>query len=240
MRVIADFHTHTIASGHAFNTVEELVQAARKRGIKYLAITDHGPKMPGGPHEYYFYNMKVLPERMHGVRLLKGIEANIISSKGELDLDEYQLRILDLVIASSHEIVTPENLGIVKNTKMLLKVLENKYVDVLGHLENPKFPVNIPQVVGAAKEASKIVEINNASFTVARKGSYEACVAIMKEIKQNKMLTMINSDAHIGQMLGEISTAWKVAEEVGIKREQVINFSKELTEKFIANKKNKF
>jgi putative hydrolase len=240
MKLIADLHVHSVASGHAFNTIEELARAARRKGLKYLAITDHGPDMPDGPHEYFFFNLKILPEKIHGVRILKGIEADVISKTGQLDLDDAYLRTLDIVIASCHDLVSPEKLGVDENTAMLKKVIENKYVDILGHLENPLFPVQIREIVGAAKEAGKIIEINNASFTIARKGSYNACVEIMRELRDNKMRTVINSDAHITGLVGEISAAWKVAQEVGIKREQVINFDKGLMEEFLDKKKISF
>ncbi|MFC1517954.1 phosphatase [Candidatus Margulisiibacteriota bacterium] len=239
MKPIADFHVHTIASGHAFSTIEELAAAAKKKGLKYLGIAEHGPAMPGGPHEYYFHNLKILPEKIHGVRILKGIEANIISKKGELDLREVFLKRMEIVIASCHIVVTPQKMSAEENTRIYLNVLENKNIDVLGHIENPAFPIKVKEVVGAAKESGKIVEINNASFTVARKGSYDTCVEIMKELKQNNMKVMINSDAHISNLVGAIKEAWQIAKEIGIKKEQVINFSEELTEEFLSQRRSR-
>ena len=111
MKIRADLHTHTVASGHAYSTVEEIARAARKKGLKIVAITDHGPKMPDGPHNYYFYNLRALPEKMHGVRILKGVEANIISKNGQLDIDTALLASYEVVIASVHVIASPENLS---------------------------------------------------------------------------------------------------------------------------------
>ena len=71
MKIEADLHTHSVASGHAYSTISELALAAAERGLKMIAITDHGPAIPGGPHLYHFSNLKVLPEYLHGVRLLK-------------------------------------------------------------------------------------------------------------------------------------------------------------------------
>ena len=53
MKLVADLHLHTIASGHAYSTIEEYVARAKKIGLKAIAITDHGPAMPGGPHQYH-------------------------------------------------------------------------------------------------------------------------------------------------------------------------------------------
>lgn len=59
MHIEVDSHTHTVASGHADNTLEENAEAATARSIKLLALTDHGPAMPGAPHLWYFLNMGV-------------------------------------------------------------------------------------------------------------------------------------------------------------------------------------
>ena len=53
----ADLHTHTIASGHAKNTIKEMVESARSRGLKLYGITDHGVTMPGTCNEEYFSNL---------------------------------------------------------------------------------------------------------------------------------------------------------------------------------------
>ena len=47
MKIIADTHAHTLASGHAYSTIREMAAAARKRGLKALALTEHAPEMPG-------------------------------------------------------------------------------------------------------------------------------------------------------------------------------------------------
>ena len=58
MRVEIDTHTHTLASGHAYNTLNEMAQAAADKGLKGLAITEHAPEMPGTCHLFYFQKFK--------------------------------------------------------------------------------------------------------------------------------------------------------------------------------------
>ena len=82
MKLKIDLHSHTVSSGHAYSTLIENVQAAEKLGFEALATTDHGPSMPGAPHEYHFYNLLSLPKRIGNVRILRGIEANIIDRQG--------------------------------------------------------------------------------------------------------------------------------------------------------------
>lgn len=60
MNYVLDTHTHTIASGHAYNTMTEMMQAAVDKDLELLCITDHAPEMPGGPHLFYFSNSDMI------------------------------------------------------------------------------------------------------------------------------------------------------------------------------------
>ena len=73
MKIIADTHCHTIASTHAYSTWLENIHAAKEVGLSYLAITDHGPTMPGSPGKWYFKNLKIIPHKVDGVYLLTGV-----------------------------------------------------------------------------------------------------------------------------------------------------------------------
>ena len=81
MKIEIDTHTHTIVSGHAYNTMKEMVQAAADKGLKGIAITDHAPEMPGSTHSYYFMNVFVVPRKMCGIDLLLGAELNIMNNQ---------------------------------------------------------------------------------------------------------------------------------------------------------------
>ena len=104
MKIIADTHTHTLMSGHAASTAMEHIMVAKQKGLRFLAITDHTGIMPGSPNEVYFSTLcNSLPEEYDGVYLLRGCEANIIDANGTLDLPEWILKRLDLVIASKFD-----------------------------------------------------------------------------------------------------------------------------------------
>lgn len=236
MKIKADLHTHSVASGHAYSTLEELTKAARRKGLKMLAVTDHAPAMPDGPHEYYFYNMRAWPEYLNGVRLLKGVEVDIISASGKLDLPTVYLAAMDIVIASAHITVSPANLSKKKNTEMYLKVIQNPHVDILGHIENPTLKLDYPAVIKAAKKYGKLVEINNASFTVARHGSYNNCLEIMRILKEENMPVVINSDAHISSSVGEVGKALPLALQQGIKKENILNLNARRTAEYFGIK----
>ena len=87
-KVLLDAHTHTIASGHAYSSLQEMVQAAADKGVQYLGITEHGPSVEGTCPILYFKNMFVVPREMYGVRVMMGCEVNILDTEGHLDLNE--------------------------------------------------------------------------------------------------------------------------------------------------------
>ena len=102
--IIADLHTHTIASTHAYSTVTEMVQAAAAKGLYALAITDHARTMPGAPREWYFSSLYELPLHYRGVMTLAGIEANVLDFEGHIDLEKKDGERLDWVVASIHHL----------------------------------------------------------------------------------------------------------------------------------------
>ncbi len=103
MNDILDLHTHTIASGHAYNTLYEMARSASEKGVGLLGVTDHAPRIPGACHPFHFINFKVVPRTLFGVRLLLGCELNIIDYSGNIDLEPRYQKGLDFAIASIHE-----------------------------------------------------------------------------------------------------------------------------------------
>ena len=89
MKHLTDTHAHSVASTHAYSTVEEYFRAASEKGLQLFSITDHGPEMPDSPHPWHFGNMRVLPRQRYGVAMLRGVEANILASaERRLDVND--------------------------------------------------------------------------------------------------------------------------------------------------------
>ena len=86
-RIIADLHTHTLASTHAYSSVTEMIRAAAEKGLYAIALTDHARTMPGSPREWYFSSLHELPLHYRGVMNLAGIEANVLDFEGHLDIE---------------------------------------------------------------------------------------------------------------------------------------------------------
>jgi len=228
----ADLHVHTVASGHAFSTIGEITLAAAAKGIRAVGMTDHGPALPGGPHPYHFAALRFIPETLNGVRVLRGIEANILG-KGKLDLPEPLLDRLDLVLAGFHEGCGFDDKGVKANTRAVLSMMDSSRVHVICHPGNPNFPLDYEAVVRQAAETGTALEINNASFYISRRGSSSNCRVIARLCAEYDAPVSLGSDAHIADGVGEFSEALKVLAEEGVKWEQVVNRSLASTLQFL-------
>jgi len=233
MRIEADLHVHTIASGHAFSTVKEVAEAAAGRGLKIIGITDHGLNMPGGPHEYYFAQLLGLPGVIAGVEILRGVEANIIDPNGNLDMPERFLAELDLVLAGFHEGCGYESGSVEANTRAMIRAIRNPYVHIICHPGNPAFPVDIEKVVLAAKLAGKVLEINNCSFFLSRPGSAPRCRIFAELARRHKVMVAANSDSHFCDTVGWCDHALDLIKAVGIKNEAVLNTSAAMVRNYL-------
>ena len=86
MKLVVDTHTHTYASGHAYSTLIENAKLAKEHGLEMFCTTDHAESMPGAPHYWFFSNQRVLPRFIEGVAVIRGVESNILNTKGEVDI----------------------------------------------------------------------------------------------------------------------------------------------------------
>ena len=221
MKIAVDTHTHSIASGHAYSTIDELARAARKRRLRGFVLSEHGPALQGFPHVYFFGNLNVLPKTLHNVRLFRGVELNIMDSAGSVDLGPKYLRNLDFVMAGLHEACFPP-LNTKDNTDALIAALANPLVDGLSHPGNAQYPADFEEVVKAAVRCGKTLEINNSSFTV-RRGSEGNCREIARLARKYGALLTCGSDAHYHGDVGNFDNALAVIEEEGVHFEQVVN-----------------
>jgi putative hydrolase len=228
----ADLHVHTLASGHAYSTLGEIAREAADKGLQLVGMTDHGPALPGGPHPYHFAALRFVPESLCGVRILRGIEANI-PGPGKLDLADEILDGLDLVMAGFHEACGFDGRGREANTRALLGVLEQSRVKVVAHPGNPAFPLDYEVVVRKAAETGTALELNNSSFSLSRKGSAGNCLEIARLCARFGAPVTVSSDAHIAQGVGEFSAALDVVRQAGIAWEQVVNRTMESTLAFL-------
>jgi putative hydrolase len=232
-----DTHTHSIMSGHAYSTIEEMAVGARKNGTEMFIVAEHGPVLEGAPSEIYFRNFRYLPAVINGVRVVKGCEANIIDFDGSIDIGERSIDRLEYIVASFHGIcIKPSTVE--NHMKAVINLMKNPYVDVIGHPGNGSFPLDYERFVLAAKEYGKPVEINNHSFLV-RRGSKENCAEIMKLCKKHQVPIVCASDAHFSAMVGVMTTVQKLISEVKMPEELVLSSSLERMEKYLELRKKR-
>ncbi|MDO5292377.1 MAG: phosphatase [bacterium] len=224
MKIALDTHTHTLASGHAYNTINEMAEAASELGLEILAITEHAMAMPGTCHQFYFENLKVVPREMHGVRLMMGTEANIINLNGELDMPDYLLAKMDLVIASMHlPCVTP---GTAKeNTDAVIAAMKHPAVSIIGHPDDARIPMLYEPLVKAAKEYNVLLELNNSSLNPNgfRLNARDNDIEMLKLCKEYGVSITLGSDAHFSTDIANYNYAFDVLEEVDFPEELIAN-----------------
>lgn len=228
MKLIADTHTHTVASTHAYSTLQEMVHAAAQKGMFAIGITDHGYSMPGGPGAWYFSNLNAVPNRLEDVWVLRGAEANVTDYRGTLDIPEGDLKKLDWVVASIHSCCMPEGVQPTRElcTQLWLEVAKNPYVNVIGHSGSPEYAYDYERVIPEFGRQGKLVEINSHSFEV-RATYIPNCLEIARLCMKYRVPIVVDSDAHFSTSVLDCSAALKMLEEIDFPEELVVNSSVE-------------
>lgn len=234
MHIVLDTHTHTLASGHAYNTMTEMIDAAVQKGLKLLAITEHAPAMPGSCKDFYFYNLKILPRFQKGLEVMFGVELNVMDYEGHVDLSEKYMECTDLRIASLHPpCIKPGTIE--ENTAAMLGIIHNPYIDILGHPDDGRYPLDYERVIVEAEKCGKIVELNNNSMSPlnSRTNARENDLIILDLCKKYKVPVVMATDAHASFMVGDMTQAIEVVEETGFPEELLLNDSVEKFKHFL-------
>lgn len=221
---VIDLHTHTLACGHAYNTLYEMAKSAADHGMLLFGSSDHGPRAPGSCPETYFSNFKVIPRRLFGIRLLMGCEMNILDFQGGVDLRESVQARLDYGIASLHvPCCTPGSMS--ENTNAYLGVMKNPCVQIIGHPDDSRYPVDYDTLVSAAAQHHKLLEINSSSLhpLSPRKGAREHYLTMLALCVRYHAPVIIGSDAHCEVDAGNHRLALELLEEIHFPQDLVVN-----------------
>lgn len=224
MKFIADTHAHTLASGHAYSTIKEMAAAAKAKGLKALALTEHAPEMPGTCGLFYFQNLDVVPREADGVRLLMGAEVNIMDPDGTVDLPENTCRELDIVVASIHPPCYGTNHTPEENIRAYTEAMKKPYIHIIGHPDDGRFPLDYELLVKTAKETGTLLEINNSSLRPQsfRKGARENVLTMLDLCKQYEVPVTTGSDAHVDVDAGNFTNVREVLEYCDFPEELVV------------------
>lgn len=218
------FHCHTKYSD-GVNTLDQMAMAARKLGWDYLGIADHSKVAAyagGMTEEKVTRQLKEIDEinaRIKGFRLIKGTECDILSN-GDLDWSDSVLASFEYVVASIH---SNFNMNPTEMTKRIIKALKNKYVTMLGHptgrllLSRDEYPVDMIQVINAASDNGKIIEIN--AHPLRLDLDWRLC----KYAKEKGVLIAINPDAHNIEGLNDVQYGVGIARKGWLEKGDVLN-----------------
>lgn len=224
MNIQLDVHTHTVASGHAYSTLQEMTRAAADKGLKMLGITEHGPSIPGTCNPLYFRNMHCIPRQLFGIRLMLGAELNILNTHGDIDLDEEHWRMLDIRIAGIHSLCwqggTKE-----ENTEGVVRAMRNPYIQIISHPGDGTAELDFERLVQVSKETHTLLEINNHSMAPARHKTIARPnnLTLLRLAKQYGVPVILGSDAHFSTLIADYDRILPMLKEVDFPEELIMN-----------------
>ncbi|MDF2520123.1 MAG: hypothetical protein K0R84_751 [Clostridia bacterium] len=240
INLYADYHTHTIYS-HGKGTIMDNVMAARSKGLTEIAITDHGIRhFSFGVKKENIIKMRQeidnINQYVEGIKVLLGMECNVISSEGDIDMTDEIRKYLDILLVGYHMMVLPQSLKDTwniyglnylnkffsyntekveeMNTISIAKAIEKHKIDIITH-PGARIPIDTTYVAQAAAKAGTALEINSHSSAMQAEH--------VKAAAKYGVKFVINSDAHRPQDVGNLSNGLRIAEEAGLDSSQIIN-----------------
>jgi DNA polymerase (family 10) len=217
-------HCHTVASDGS-NSVEELAQACLAAGYRWVGVTDHSKTaayaggLSADDLARQADEIEALNQRLDGIRILKGIEADILVD-GALDYDNRVLSRLDFVIGSIH---SRFNLDRETMTARMLAAIDNPYLTILGHptgrllLSRDPYPIDMERVIEKAGQAGVAIEIN------ADPHRLDLDWRLLRQARQAGVMISIGADAHSLAGLGNVDFGIGIARKGWLVREDVLN-----------------
>lgn len=226
--LLSDLHIHTIASGHAFNTVDEIFRYAEAEGYSLAGIADHGPNMEGAPRPGYFEMLSRLPGMYGRMKVLYGCEANILDTYGRIDVPESFVKTADYVIAGLHRRTSYSGSGESDNTKAMIAAMCSGKVDIISHPVSLWFRVNVREVVQAASVCNVMLESNKTVMLSALADEDHDVISAYTELFSEAVAfgvsIIFGSDAHhISEMSFTDKECIIIQERYGLKLYDLIN-----------------
>lgn len=221
---LLDVHTHTVASGHAYSTIQEMAQRASEIGLQMLGITEHATNLPGAPQYIYFKNLHVVPRQMYGVRLLMGVELNILDTRGTLDYGEDVLKDLDLVIAGIHSLCWTGGTKD-ENTQGMIAAIRSPWTHIISHPGDGTADLHFEPIVLAAKENHTLLELNNSSLNPVRHKltAHDNFCEILRLCKRYEVPIILGSDAHISFSIADYHFCTPLLQETDFPEQLIVN-----------------
>jgi DNA polymerase (family 10) len=219
-----DVHMHTVETDGR-NTIEEMAEAARKRGYEYMAITDHSKNLAfaNGLTDKraldHIDRIRAVEKEMPGIRIFAGIEVDILGD-GELDLSDSVLEQMDIVIASVHSQFSQERATM---TDRLLKAIANPNTSLIGHptgrllLRRDAYQFDVDAILKAAAKHKVAMELNSYPDRLDLSDVH------LRLAKQHGVKIVINTDSHHTSHMEKMRYGIKQARRAWLKKEDVLN-----------------
>ena len=219
-----DVHMHTVETDGR-NTIEEMAEAAREHGYKYMAITDHSKNLAfaNGLDDkralQHIEKIRKADADAKGIRILAGIEVDILAD-GDLDLSDSVLKEMDLVIASVHSAF---NQDAAKMTERLLRAVNNPHISFVGHptgrilLRRDAYQYDMEAVLNAAAKNKVAMELN------AYPDRLDLCDRHLRMARERGVKIVINTDSHHTSHLDKIKYGVLQARRAWLTKEDVLN-----------------
>jgi DNA polymerase (family X) len=219
-----DVHMHTIETDGRC-TIQEMAEAARERGYKYMAITDHSKNLAfaNGLDDQraieHIKRIRVADEKTEGIRIFAGVEVDILAD-GTLDLSDAVLAEMDLVIASVHSHFNQDR---AQMTARFLKAIANPNVSFIGHptgrilLRRDAYQLDLDAILKSAAEHKVAMELN------AYPDRLDLCDAHLRLAKRHGVKIVINTDAHHTSHMEKIRYGVLQARRAWLTKEDVLN-----------------
>lgn len=224
MKFKFDLHTHTIASGHAYNTIQENIDYAYRQGLAAYGFSDHGPAIPGAPAELYFRHFRIFPRNYRDMQVFCGIEANILNEEGQLDIHGKTLERVDYIIASMHSMcIRPGTLE--RNMRSYIQVMQNPHVKIIGHPDDSAYPLDYQEFVRQLVRWKVVPELNESSLDPAsvRRGVRENMLSLLSWCRHYDCPVICGSDAHHCSYIGHFERLTQLLQESAFPEDLVLN-----------------
>jgi len=227
-KIELDIHTHTIASGHAYSTLSEMIAEGQRKGLKILGITEHGEAIPGTCNRIYFRNLHVIPRQWGDMRLMLGAELNILDTKGTLDMNEDTWKRLDIRIAGIHRLCWTGG-TVEENTAGMVAAIRNPWTHIISHPGDGTAELLFEPIVLAAKETHTLLEINSSTFRPMRHfpNARENNLEILRLCKQYDVPVILGSDAHFALDIANYEYCYPLLAETEFPDELIVNYDEE-------------
>jgi putative hydrolase len=225
MPYLSDLHTHTIASGHATtDTISDMAKRASAKGLKLLGITDHGPATAGSATASYFRSLSGAPRHRFGIELLYGVELNILDADGHVDLEPELLAHLDYAIVSMHT-QNYRSGSRAENTTAFLAAMQNPSIRILGHCDNPQYPLDYDAIAACAREQHVLLEVNEASLAPGgyRGDTTICCRQMLDACARYQTPVILTSDSHGCAHVGDFTYGDAFVKKMGFPKELIWN-----------------